>query len=171
MIASSSSMWQDHKHFITINYTTVADSNDAYKLNDVAAWYTDNSANQTSTKGINSPIAGKSGYVYRWRGAGWLRLITTQWEIIGLGLMPSMPDIDGTNGGHRNSDGNKDDVVVLVTFVKKTIFSPAAVSVFIQQEQLDITRRDNIVKSVMVTLRALDVESLGAEIDKLKTIS
>lgn len=156
MIASSSSMWLDRKYSITINYS----ANDASKLTEVTAWYSDHSNQQSSTRGISSPLATGLGYVYDWRGAGWLRLITTRWEIIGLGEL-SYPDGVGES-----------NAVAMVTFVQKTIFSPAALSVLILQSggQVHDTQKENIVKAVVMALTALGAESLDGEIDKLKAI-
>ncbi|TAQ91218.1 hypothetical protein B7494_g443 [Chlorociboria aeruginascens] len=167
MIASSSSLWQDRKHSLTIKYSTPGDGGE---LHDVTSWYADNSDKQTSTNGISRPLAVESGYVYQWRGAGWLRMFTTKWEIVGLGVLSSPFHADGADKGERESNICDEGVVVLVTFVQKTIFSPQAISVFIQQESLDGEKEESVIKDVVAILRFLGMESLLNEIDKLKAI-
>lgn len=100
-----------------------------------------------------------------------MRLITTQWEIVGLGVLsyPLHADGDGVDVG-EGSQVSESNVVVLVTFVRKTFFSLQALSVFIQQEQAHDTQKENIVKTVVAALRTLGAESLRVEIDKLKAI-
>jgi hypothetical protein len=170
MIASSSSMWQDRKHSLTITYSPAADDTNAREFTDVTTWCADNSDKQSSTKGISSPLASESGNVYNWRGAGWLRMITTRWEIVGLGLLSPLLHADGADEGERESKVSEDSVVVLVTFVQKTVFSPQALSVFIRQVRLDDAQEENVIKVVQTALRDLGVESLRAEVDKLKAI-
>ncbi|KAI5855029.1 hypothetical protein GGS23DRAFT_470595 [Durotheca rogersii] len=170
MIASSSTMWQDRKSSITVTYSATADGADGRDFYDVAAWSADNSSKQHSTKGLSCPAAAYSGYVYAWRGTGWLRLITTRWEVVGLGVVSHRSEADGADGADVEDDDRGDGAVVLVTFVQKTTFSPPALSVFIRQEHLNGTQEENVVKRVVAELKSQGMESLHAEVDKLRPV-
>lgn len=165
MIASSSSMWQDNKHSITITYTT-EDSGDAHKVHDLAGWQTERSDSVSSTKGISTPLeAQERCRSYNWRGAGWLRMIATRWEIVGVGVT------------HVNTGVNKDGragteerFAVLVTLVQKTLFSPQALSIYVKREHFHTDNQEAIFATVKGTLQDLGCEALQLEIEKLRTI-
>lgn len=163
MIASSSSMWQDRKHSLTINYSTPADGNDEF--HDETTWYEDNSNKQTSTKGICSPLGTEPGFVYNWRGAGWLRWVTTKWEILGLGVWSS----NFHDGAEVMEEVNEDGVVVLVTLVSKTMFSPQAISIFLQ-DRLAAVNEERVIKGILEALKSLGGQSLCNEVDKMVAI-
>jgi len=96
-------------------------------------------------------------------------MITTRWEIIGLGVLSSLFHANGADEGEGDKV-NGDGAVVLVTLVQKTMFSPQAISVFTRQVRLDGAQEENVLKGVVASLRSLGVESLSAELDKLKAI-
>lgn len=165
MIASSSSMWQDKKHSITITYT-VEDSGDAHKVHDLADWQTEKSDSVSSTRGLSTPSnAQGTCRIYNWRGAGWLRMISTRWEIVGVGVahVDIGVDEDGWTGTERDPD-------VLVTFVQKTLFSPQALSIYVKREHFHTDRQEAILTTVKGVLQGLSCEALQAEIEKMRPI-
>lgn len=167
MIASSSSMWQDNKHSVAITYTPTNPA-DAHKLNDDVTWYASSSGKASSTKGISTLPNGSSGTVCDWKGAGWLRMITARWEIIGFGSVPGvrLETITSSNESKSGEDG----VVVLSAFVQKTLFSPQAVSVYVQQHELGSIDGEKLMEVIANMVADLDSEELTAEIGKLKHI-
>ncbi|KAI9167949.1 hypothetical protein HJFPF1_04091 [Paramyrothecium foliicola] len=168
MIASSSSMWQDRKYAIDTVYAPVGAN--TVDFSSEATWFGENSTKQSYTKGINHARATKTGYAYDWRGTGWLRLITTHWEILGLGIIPHRhrePEAE-VAGSKGTVDGN--GTVVLVTFVQKTFFSPQALSVMVQEAQLENLREEDLLEDVSAALKGLGVHSLSAEVDVLKIL-
>lgn len=85
MVASSSSFWKDHKRCVSITCKASSQSNALPgSLDDLAAYGTDGSSKQSSTRGTSSPCTSEPG-VYYWRGAGFLRLISIRWGIVGYG--------------------------------------------------------------------------------------
>jgi hypothetical protein len=170
MIASSSSMWQDRKRSITTTYSFSADGVGTAKLEDIAAWQTYNSTKHSATKGISYPTTSGSGFVFDWRGTGWLRFITTRWEIVGLGVLTCPPHIDGANHRQMGDESIGDGIKMLVTFVQKTVFSPQALSVFIQGGRLEDAQEQYLVKKAAEALRSLGVETIFTETDKIQRI-
>jgi hypothetical protein len=153
-------MWQDRKHSITIQYSAPADGADGGAFNELTTWYAKESNKESSTKGYSWPLNAESRYTYNWRGAGWLRMISTRWEIVGLGILP----------GEGESGVTEDSVVVLVTFVQKTLFSPQALSILIRKERLDDAQEEKVMNEVRALLRSLGENSLDAEVEKLTAI-
>lgn len=158
-------MWQDKKHSITITYTT-EDSGDTHKVHDLAGWQTGNSDSVSSTKGISTTLdTQETCRSYNWRGAGWLRMISTRWEIVGVGVA----HVDtGVNEDGRN--GTEENFAVLVTLVQKTLFSPQALSIYVKREHFHTDSQEAIFATVKGTLQDLGCEALQLEIEKLRTI-
>ncbi|KAK7957269.1 uncharacterized protein PG986_006491 [Apiospora aurea] len=150
MIASTSSMWQDHKHSMAITYSTLDNATEGHQFNEKTTWCSD--ANKTSsTSGISHFVAGEPGRVYDWRGTGWLKWVTTRWEIVGFGEMP----LAGTGAGSIVGRGGS--IPVLVTFVRKTMLSPQALSVLVRP-QLDDGQKAFIIKQVSDLLKGVGHE-------------
>lgn len=165
MIASSSTMWQDKKSCITITYTN-EDSTDPRKVHDVAVWRADRSTTVSSTKGISTPLdTEETCRIYNWKGAGWLRMISTRWEIVAVGVI--YEDTAASKDGKSDTEG---DLPVLVTFVQKTLFSPQALSIYVLREHLDADQQQAIFATVKETLQELGCEVLQVEIEKMRTI-
>ncbi|KAK7987373.1 hypothetical protein PG989_007688 [Apiospora arundinis] len=168
MIASTSSMWQDHKHSIAMTYSTPDNGTEGHQFNETTTWCGDTVKN--SSTGISRSVPDEPGRVYDWRGTGWLRLITTRWEIVGLGGLPILVGHDHTKEIAQPSSGSDcEQVPVLVTFVRKTMFSPQALSVLVRP-QLDDAQKAAIIEHVAGLLKGLGVTSLSAEVDRLRPI-
>lgn len=86
-------------------------------------------------------------------------MVTVRWEVVGLGSLPRVSEAEEDDGS----------VVVLVVFVQKTMFSPQAISVYVQDGQrntIDSEKMGNIARMLGV----LGSEELAGEIGKLKYI-
>lgn len=161
-------MWQDNKHSITITYT-VEDSGDAHKVHDLAGWQTEKSDSVSSTRGFSTPSdAQESCRIYNWRGSGWLRMISTRWEIVGVGV--AHVDIGNIGVDEDGRTGTERDPAVLVTFVQKTLFSPQALSIYVKREHFHTDKQEAILTVVKGALQDLSCEALQADIEKIRTI-
>ncbi|CAH0052004.1 unnamed protein product [Clonostachys solani] len=144
MAASSSSLWLDQKQGISVTYVdTTQSSNTASSLNDQTTYTTIGSLKQTTTMGVSTPLDSHPG-LFNWRGAGWLRMVSAQWEVVGFGTI---------KGG---------DSLVLVVAAAKTLFSPQGLSVY-YREGHPISGED--VDWVKNGIRELDDPVLTAEVD------
>ncbi len=96
-------MWKSNKN-VVITYTPVAAHTGG--IDDLVTYNSNNNpSKQKTVKGFDAPDA----YVpakYQWRGKGWLRIASSQWEVLGYGE---------EEGGW------------CVTFFQKTLFTPAGV--------------------------------------------
>lgn len=158
-------MWQDNKHSITITYT-VEDNGDAHKVHDLAGWQTEKSKSASMTKGISTPSdVQQTCSIYNWRGAGWLRMISTRWEIVGVGVAHVEPVVD--------KDGETEtgeEIAVLVAFVQKTLFSPQALSIYVKREHFHTDKQEIIFTTIKGELQGLGCEAFRAETEKMRTI-
>ncbi|KAK8050927.1 hypothetical protein PG993_002312 [Apiospora rasikravindrae] len=57
MIASTSSMWQDHKHSIAITYSTIDGATEGHQFNENTTWRSD-ADKKSSTNGISHLVPG-----------------------------------------------------------------------------------------------------------------
>ncbi|KAI1634631.1 hypothetical protein F4809DRAFT_665268 [Biscogniauxia mediterranea] len=154
MVASSSSFWTAGKHDVSVVYednTTTQSKSPPGTLNDIASYYSGSPPTQQhSTRGISSPSASASG-VYNWRGVGWLRMVTTRWEIVGFGSLL------GSNGTD-----------LLVTFAQKTIFSPQSLSIYCREKPQ--VSDDEVIQRVSDVLKQMGNAALSDEVDRLQAI-
>lgn len=146
MVSSSSPFWASSKHSITTTYIPSTQTQaTSGVLEDLSSYLNDNSSTQSVTKGISSPSASEKG-VFHWRGASWLRFVTTKWEIVGYGAL------DGAGK------------IVLVTVAQKTTFTPQSVSIYSRQST-GLSPED--IKMVTDDLKSLGNVLLNQEIDKM----
>lgn len=148
MTASSSSFWQVGKHSTCLTYQLSTAAPGA--LDDMSTYVSDGSNQPSTTKGVSSPSAAGPG-IYDWRGAGWLRMIRTSWEVVGWGAL----------------EGGGDEEEVLVTLAAKTIFSPRALSVFWRKRE---GMGEERIQVVAAALKALGDANLTLDADGLRAI-
>ncbi|KAI1493663.1 hypothetical protein F5X96DRAFT_666580 [Biscogniauxia mediterranea] len=153
MVASSSSFWTAGKHDVSIVYedTTTQSKSPPGTLNDTASYYSGSPPTQHSTRGISSPSASAPG-VYNWRGVGWLRMVTTRWEMVGFGSLL----------------GSNDGTDLLVTFAQKTIFSPQSLSIYCKEKPQ--VSNDEVIQRVSDVLKQMGNAALSDEVDRLQAI-
>ncbi|KAH7324469.1 hypothetical protein B0I35DRAFT_424263 [Stachybotrys elegans] len=169
MIASSSTMWQDRKRNIDMVYAPV--KGDPVAFTSETTWCAEGSDKRTTTKGVNRPRSTDAGVMYDWRGLGWLRLITTQWELIALGQIPHGSSRDtGDQEETKQLPTQGSEIVALVTFVQKTLFSPTALSVLVPESSLDGIDEAAVLEYISAALRAMGIESLTAEANRMKLL-
>jgi len=149
MVASSSSFWQVGKHSVSVTYQASATAPGT--LDDVTTYTTEGSTKPSSTKGVNTPSAAGAG-IYEWRGTGWLRVVTSGWEVVGWGVL-------------ENDKDEGEDEVVLVTLAQKTIFSPRSLSIYWRKK--DGMEPDKI-RAVSAALEELADADITLDVSKLR---
>ena len=103
-------MWKSNRN-VVITYTPVKAHTGG--IDDLVTYNPNNNPHKQKTvKGFDAPDA----YVpakYQWRGKGWLKIASSQWEVLGYGE---------EEGGWA------------VTFFQKTLFTPAGVDVYARKK-------------------------------------
>jgi hypothetical protein len=98
-------MWKSNRS-VVITYNP-AEANTG-GIHDLVTYKPLNSDKQKSIHGFDTPDAAIPA-CYKWRGKGWLRVTSSQWEILGYG--------DEEDGW-------------VVTYFQKTMFSPAGIDIY-----------------------------------------
>jgi len=112
--------WED-KQNVRITYAKVDPSADSTSkmpdLDDHVQYQKKGSTKDSSINGISRPVQVDGtpfGTVYSWRGKGWLRMISSDWEILGWG----------------KDEGAEEPNDWVVTCFSKTLFTPAGVDIY-----------------------------------------
>ncbi|KAK2595604.1 hypothetical protein QQS21_006651 [Conoideocrella luteorostrata] len=150
MVASSSSFWQDQKRDVLVKYDVDSrnGSNGMSVITDSTTYTTTSSSKQSVTKGVSTQSSSNAS-AYNWRGTGWLRMVTAQWEFVGFGSV------------------GPGDSPVLVLYAQKTIFSPQSLSIYCR-DGASISAED--MDLIKTTLTGLEDSALTAEVDKVQSI-
>lgn len=98
-------MWKSNRN-VVIKYTPA--EGDTGGIHDLVSYKPLGSDKHKEIHGFNTPDASIPAS-YKWRGKGWLKVTSSEWEVLGYGQ---------EEGGW------------VVTFFKKTIFSPAGIDIY-----------------------------------------
>ncbi|KAK4945704.1 hypothetical protein LTR10_015052 [Elasticomyces elasticus] len=98
-------MWKSNRN-VTVTYNPLP--NNAEVLDDLVEYQPLKSNKQKKLEGYDTPDAGVSAS-YSWRGRGWMKLITSHWQVLGY--------------------GDEDDGWI-VTYFSKTLFTPAGLDIY-----------------------------------------
>jgi len=128
IISSSLPFWKNKKN-ATISYSNVANepSNVLYDLVEYHPHLTDRSdSKRKRIAGIDRPKTGHNGddqqsVEWRWRGKGVLRLLSSDWRIIGYNLSSS------GNGDDGRCASDPDWVI---TFFRQTLITPTGIDIY-----------------------------------------
>jgi hypothetical protein len=122
---------------LQVDYALIPSHNENTPLaiDDLSTYETSASSVRKSIHGTDTVIDAKTGK-YKWRGNGWLRLASSHWEILGVGVLNSEQSkaVVSGNLSQLSSELPQKEVKWLVVYAEKTIFSPAAISISTQCE-------------------------------------
>jgi len=96
--------------------------------------------------GISRPVEVEGlphGLAYNWRGKGWLKIASSDWEILGFGT-------DSHNGEENDW---------IVTFFSKTIFTPAGADIYTRSQK---SLSDATLDKIKTTLAGLSDDKFTA---------
>lgn len=111
---TSSPIWRDKRN-VVLTYTALPSNNSKNTpLDDLITYQTLTSPGVHTMRGTDSPCPGKPGE-WTWRGNGWLKFVTSHWQILGFGEL---------------KEGDQWTVV----FAQKSIFSPAVINVYTRRK-------------------------------------
>jgi hypothetical protein len=82
---------------------------------------------------------------YSWRGKGWLKIASSNWEILGWGKVEA-------SAGHPEDDW-------VVTYFSKTLFTPAGVDIYCRSNK---ALADETLKAIKHAITTLGEPSLVA---------
>ena len=103
-------MWKNNRN-VTITYKPLDRiENGVYQLDDIVKYQPLKADNIKTIVGVDTQSTQSPG-AWDWRGKGWLKLITSHWEVLGYGK---------TDAGTPWA----------VTFFQKTLFTPAGIDIY-----------------------------------------
>jgi len=102
-------MWKSNQN-VVITYTPAEGNTGG--IHDLVTYNPLNSSKQKTVKGFDAPDA-HTPAKYQWRGNGWLKIASSEWEVLGYGE---------EEGGW------------VVTFFQKTLFTPAGIDVYAKRK-------------------------------------
>ncbi|ERF69400.1 hypothetical protein EPUS_05945 [Endocarpon pusillum Z07020] len=130
---TSSPAWRDKRN-VVLTYTTLSSRNhDATSLDDLITYQTLTSPQLQTMRGTDISSTGKPGE-WIWRGNGWLKFVTSHWQILGF--------------GEQEERGQW-----AVVFAQKSLFSPAVINVYTR-------RKDGLDEEKLQELKKI-LRSLG----------
>lgn len=141
-------MWKNNRN-VTITYKPL-DSivNDTPQLEDIVQYQPSNSDKVKRILGVDTYSA-TAFSAWGWRGKGWLKLITSDWEMIGHGVL---------EGGAQWA----------VTYFAKTLFTPAGIDIYTKSKG---GLPAEVIEGLRNTLLAMDepLKSLATEIFEVRS--
>lgn len=103
-------MWKSKRNLV-ITYTAL--DSPAGAIDDLIEYQPRNSDKQKTLRGIDTPHPDIPA-AYTWRGKGWLKIMSSYWELL----------------GHGDEDGGW-----VVTFFRKTLFTPAGIDIYSRRKE------------------------------------
>jgi hypothetical protein len=88
-------------------------------LDDLVEYQKAGATKVSSVRGVSRPVdvdGTGHGLAYSWRGKGWLKIASSNWEILGWGK-------EEARAGHPEGDW-------VVTYFSKTLFTPAGLDIY-----------------------------------------
>ncbi|PSN72157.1 hypothetical protein BS50DRAFT_597555 [Corynespora cassiicola Philippines] len=150
-------MWKKNRN-VQITYQPIPNTDsEVPRLKDDVTYQSLSSNKIKTVRGIDKPFdvpdanvqplkdaAFRASLAYKWRGKGWLKFVTSKWEILGYGSE------EGTGR------------LWVVTYFAKTVFTPAGVDIYSRGGALHVETVESI-KAALAGMRG-DVAKLATEI-------
>lgn len=149
---TTSPVWKDKRN-VVVTYTALPSKSHSARpqLDDLITYQTLESRKSQTMHGTDTPSAAGLGS-WTWRGNGWLKFVTSQWEILGYEAL----EREGKEGSW------------LVVLAQKSLFTPAVLNVCTRgKDGLESER----LEAVKVALKGLEHEELKVLVDGLYEVS
>ena len=143
-------MWKDKRN-VTIAYKPLEPSKAAAghgqtdRIDDIVSYQGLESTKVSTIRGVDTAASETRGE-WNWRGSGWLKPITSHWEIIGWGV--------------EETTGNK----WVVTIFEKTLFTPAGIDVYSRDRNGVTAETLADIKAGLSNSPDADVKKMSAEL-------
>ncbi|KAI9876908.1 MAG: hypothetical protein M1830_005309 [Pleopsidium flavum] len=113
---TSSPAWQDKRN-VVLTYTVLASSiNQPYSpMDDLITYQSQSSSKLQTVHGTDTPSRANP-CAWTWRGNGWLKFVTSHWEILGHGELEASGQW-------------------IVVYAQKSIFTPAVINVYTRKKE------------------------------------
>lgn len=110
---TTSPVWKDKRN-VVLTYSVLSHASDDTRprLDDLITYQTLDSQKSQTMRGTDTPSPSNPGG-WTWRGTGLLKLVTSQWEILGHSQNPAAENEGGW----------------MVVFAQKSLFTPAVVNI------------------------------------------
>jgi hypothetical protein len=132
-------MWKSNRN-VVITYTPAEGNTGG--IHDLVSYQPLNSDKQKEIHGFDTPDA-QIPASYKWRGKGWLKVTSSQWEVLGYG---------DDEGGWA------------VTYFQKTIFTPAGIDVYAKKHG---GFSEELLERIVSAIKKLDDADLNKIIGNL----
>ncbi len=144
---TSSPVWFDKRN-VLLTYTSLSPSNrENPSLDNRLTYQTLASTSVQTIHGTDTPSTGRLG-AWTWRGTGWLKFVTSHWEILGHGEL-----------GERGR--------WIVVFAQKSLFTPAVLNVCTRSKE---GLSDGEVCELKRVIMGLGDEDLGNLVDGVYSV-
>lgn len=149
---TTSPVWSDKRN-VLLTYSVLSPTSTATRpqLDDLITYQSLDSQKLKTMRGTDTPSLDNPGG-WTWRGHGFLKFVTSQWEILGHG---ETPPTDENEGGW------------IVVFAQKSIFTPAVLNVCTRGKAGLETEQLEGLKSF---LKGFEKEELGKLADGLQAV-
>lgn len=131
-------MWRKNRN-VEVTYNPLPSSaSSPQRLEDEVAYYTIGSTKRSTVVGIDTACGeGEGGELgaFDWRGKGWLKLVSSHWEVLGWGYVGeggehgSSEERREAPAGEEEEEGKEEDKWMM-TWFSKTVFTPAGIDVY-----------------------------------------
>ena len=113
---TTSPAWRNKRN-VLLTYTLLAgpEQGDPPLIDDLVEYQSLSASKLQSVRGTDTPSRANPG-AWIWRGNGWLKFVTSQWEILGHG------EVDGAGQW-------------MVVYAQKSVFTPAVINVYTRRKE------------------------------------
>ncbi|MCJ1348322.1 hypothetical protein MMC31_006553 [Peltigera leucophlebia] len=112
---TSSPAWRDKRN-VELTFTSRASTSQPYpQIDDRINYQSLSSSKLQTVQGTDTPSQANT-WAWTWRGNGWLKLVTSHWEILGHGQL-------------------QDHGQWIVVYAQKSVFTPAVINVYTRKKE------------------------------------
>ncbi|KAI4257706.1 MAG: hypothetical protein LQ352_001546 [Teloschistes flavicans] len=149
---TTSPAWKDKRN-VVLTYTALPSASNTVRpqLDDLITYQTLGSQKLQTMRGTDTPSPFHLGS-WTWRGNGWLKFVTSQWEIV----------------AHEGGPTDGEDDRWMVVFAQKSIFTPAVLNIYTNGK---IGLEDGRLDELRMALKGLGNEELGGLADGLYRVT
>jgi hypothetical protein len=133
---------------VAITYEPISSTSagSAQRINDLVSYQGLESTKISTVKGVDTAATAGSLGEWNWRGSGWLKPITSHWEVIGWGT--------------EEATANK----WAVTIFAKTLFTPAGIDIYSKDRTGISEALISEIKAGLANTGDEDVKKMAAEL-------
>lgn len=141
--------WRDVRN-LELHYTLLPSSSSALpQIEDLVTYQNLTSDKVKTIRGVNTVSSPDDTGEFDWRGKGWLKIVSSHWEILGWG------------------DDHDEATQWMVTFFSKTIFTPAGIDIVCRRKAGLSAKVVNEIKEALSRMDHDQIKTLGEQLFEL----